>query len=1229
MEVMLVALLLRRKKLEERTSSIYLNDLPLSNGSNDNFQAIQVAEVLKQSIEQATLPLHISLLGRWGSGKTTVIKILEDLLKGSDYELKIISVWKFADDATSLHRKIIREIERKLNKVNPESLDVSTTFEKSLQSKGVLSNLLLLNHMGNYRNIIIWNLILVVILTIVQLIVPAKFTTIVSSTLLSIIFSFAVAFLSKNNIGMVASIKDVRVNLPLNHGDQYENRFRKAVEEYLGEKSDKKLILVFDDLDRLPPKQLYGALNTIKTFLDSDRCAFIIPCDEKVLKDGLKEAFDEKEMKAFDVTEYLNKTFDITISLPKLEQSNMKKYAQRLLEENNIIWYQENEKYANELLAILIHSDVKTPRHVKKNLNAFATDWELAKRRDNNNKNGSFLTKHPLQLAIFTVLKVDFNDFYHLIMEEPFLINEFFELNEEDIKDKLQGINNVDSLRSFLSRVDTIIPEDPRPFIYFSNQELNPLTGRLDLEQAKKYIINGQMKEFMDSTRNISEKDLGLVFSSVINDINSSIETENVFSIIFEKPDVTLKIEENDKFHYANTIKNNIELIMNYEVNKTLTVFNNIVSNQAIWSLYGRLLSEREDKYLELLESHKQNPQYVENLKINNIYDIYTDFSVNIGQKREDIFYVPKLIFELEPEHELVNGINWYNSLINCLEYYDKESDETEEDSNLELDTLGFNLANWVKTVQKKTGQFISSEKINNILKIYNFLDVDSLMGITSVWIESFKRDKNIKALLEFINVTRNYLLKLSNDNDLRELGNIIAEFDDMDELNSEIEELLNYVRDNDEDSLPKLLNAFKDTLAIVDFSVQNFSFDNNDLNNAFLTILKYRDKDYSEEALTNVMNKATNQIFNQPTDNGSDLLLSLIKDSNIWLEEAKKYKNQWFNVNSDIYFWFKWNVAADNYYTKLEIHWKLCEDSDPSLKGLVRFIQKIIAKHNNLNSMGNYPYREKWQDFINKAFVLLINTYRQEDEWLDVFELLLNVKAENNPNLTKSIFDFLHVENISKFLNKVPNVVSLSNETINNLLYKYAELENSTQLNHIISRWRYFSADQREQLTSEIPEDKEILLVEHIKENSELEYIDELGEYKLNEEIVHSIMHEIVLNTNKKQLNDWIAQTIKLFNEEGLHHWRASALKYSLTVRDDIEQPRIDDLQQLFSFKDERTEIAFKLTLKTFPRDYRNNSEFREKIRESILSLEDDEKFKELVYEAKKQYRWKNTSRK
>jgi len=161
MEVMIVSLLLRRKKFEERTSSIYLNDLPLSNGSNDNFQAIQVAEVLKQSIEQATLPLHISLLGRWGSGKTTVIKILEDLLKGSDYELKIISVWKFADDATSLHRKIIREIERKLNKVNPESLDISTTFEKSLQSKGVLSNLLLLNRIGNYRNIIIWNIILV------------------------------------------------------------------------------------------------------------------------------------------------------------------------------------------------------------------------------------------------------------------------------------------------------------------------------------------------------------------------------------------------------------------------------------------------------------------------------------------------------------------------------------------------------------------------------------------------------------------------------------------------------------------------------------------------------------------------------------------------------------------------------------------------------------------------------------------------------------------------------------------------------------------------------------------------------------------------------------------------------------------------------------------------------------------------------------------------------------
>lgn len=117
-------------------------------------------------------------------------------------------------------------------------------------------------------------------------------------------------------------------------------------------KKGKKLIFVFDDLDRLPPKQLVAALNTIKTFLRSDSYAFSILCDEKVLRSGIKNVFED----------YLNKTFDHLIYLPVLEQANMKKYAKQLLYDQSINWVNDPRLSVDRILGnifiqILIHPD--------------------------------------------------------------------------------------------------------------------------------------------------------------------------------------------------------------------------------------------------------------------------------------------------------------------------------------------------------------------------------------------------------------------------------------------------------------------------------------------------------------------------------------------------------------------------------------------------------------------------------------------------------------------------------------------------------------------------------------------------------------------------------------------------------------------------------------------------------------------------------------------------------
>ncbi|MEC0201913.1 P-loop NTPase fold protein [Paenibacillus lautus] len=133
----------RRKKLNNR-GHLYLNDLPVSNTKEDKFQFSQMADLIYELLEQGQLPLHIGLLGSWGTGKTSVLRLLETKVnsgrrKEQKYLLKFINVWKFADDAPSLHRKIVREVETELKVENLEGISHETIAQESKKTTGIMS----------------------------------------------------------------------------------------------------------------------------------------------------------------------------------------------------------------------------------------------------------------------------------------------------------------------------------------------------------------------------------------------------------------------------------------------------------------------------------------------------------------------------------------------------------------------------------------------------------------------------------------------------------------------------------------------------------------------------------------------------------------------------------------------------------------------------------------------------------------------------------------------------------------------------------------------------------------------------------------------------------------------------------------------------------------------------------------------------------------------------------
>ena len=191
----------------------------------------------------------------------------------------------------------------------------------------------------------------------------------------------------------------------------------------------KRLVIVVDDIDRLAPNQVLQALATIKTLQAVPRShppVFIVSCDDKIVRKAIQDAYpgisrvDGSERVAAE--EYLNKLFVVRQSLPPHLKEDMRKYAMAVLtsDTTNHAGPEHLGTSLRGVLEILIHDGVNDPRHVIRLLNAYFTDYRLARVREGpgGRLGAGEVTGNPLMLARLTVLRADFTDYYEMIREE-------------------------------------------------------------------------------------------------------------------------------------------------------------------------------------------------------------------------------------------------------------------------------------------------------------------------------------------------------------------------------------------------------------------------------------------------------------------------------------------------------------------------------------------------------------------------------------------------------------------------------------------------------------------------------------------------------------------------------------------------------------------------------------------------------------------------------------------
>ncbi|MEX1657734.1 P-loop NTPase fold protein [Streptomyces pseudovenezuelae] len=220
---------------------------------------------------------------------------------------------------------------------------------------------------------------------------------------------------------------------------------------------DRRLVVAIDDIDRLAASEVLEAITTVRSLLltgthHKHAPVFLLSCDEDIVREaivGVRPGLAHRpaqqahlsgqqlptgaaERKATEeaAQEYLNKLFTVRLVLPAHHDADLRQYLEHLLTQPDahpLVALLGGISAVRDVLETLIHPEVRDPRHAIRLLNAFLADYGLAIRREQDNGTSAWIapgevTGHPITLARLTALRHDYRALYDAVRAEHDLL---------------------------------------------------------------------------------------------------------------------------------------------------------------------------------------------------------------------------------------------------------------------------------------------------------------------------------------------------------------------------------------------------------------------------------------------------------------------------------------------------------------------------------------------------------------------------------------------------------------------------------------------------------------------------------------------------------------------------------------------------------------------------------------------------------------------------------------
>jgi predicted KAP-like P-loop ATPase len=254
------------------------------------------------------LPATIGVFGDWGSGKSSLLKMVSSKLSQNEDNLVLtFNGWLFEgyDDAkAALMETILDEISRRA--------------KLTVKAKRLILSLL-----GRVK----WLRVLGTGLKM-----GAGFLA-AGPAGLAVVSGMEIKDVVEKATESFEHIEDQKIEDYFAKEDQAKTlrrgirEFRKEFGELLKETKIKTLVVIIDDLDRCLPDTIIETLEAIKLFLFVENSAFILGADERLIKYAVRRRFPELPGEKVEVgRDYLEKLIQYPIRIPSLGRSEMETY---------------------------------------------------------------------------------------------------------------------------------------------------------------------------------------------------------------------------------------------------------------------------------------------------------------------------------------------------------------------------------------------------------------------------------------------------------------------------------------------------------------------------------------------------------------------------------------------------------------------------------------------------------------------------------------------------------------------------------------------------------------------------------------------------------------------------------------------------------------------------------------------------------------------------------------